>query len=77
MLIYLINVSRFYVEYMLESDQGSFGGGDVSLNEQDEISLRNEKITKTVTSETEEVTLTLDWQENNETKTEVIILEKK
>lgn len=65
------------VEYKLESDQGSFGGADVSLNELGAIALKNENITKAVTSETEEIKLTLDWKENNDIKTEVIILEKK
>lgn len=66
------------VEYKLESDQGSFSGADVSLNEQiGAIALKNENITKAVTSETEEIKVTLDWQENDEAKTEVIILEKK
>ena len=65
------------VEYKLESDQGSLGGGDVSLNEQiGAIALKNENITKVVTSETKEVKATLNWLENNEKKTEVIILEK-
>lgn len=65
------------IEYKLESDQGSFSGGDVSLNEQlGAIALKNENITKVVTSETEEVKATLNWLENNEKKTEVIILEK-
>lgn len=66
------------IEYKLESDQGSLGGEDVSLNEQlGAIALEKENITKVVTSETEEVKATLNWLENNEKKTEVIILEKK
>ncbi|WNS78273.1 hypothetical protein RRU94_07380 [Domibacillus sp. DTU_2020_1001157_1_SI_ALB_TIR_016] len=65
------------VEYKLESDQGSFSGGDISFNEQGEISFKDEKITKTVASESEEVTLTLDWLVDHQQKTEVIILTKK
>ncbi|MCM3789340.1 hypothetical protein M3221_13115 [Domibacillus indicus] len=65
------------IVYKLESDGGSFSGGDLSFNEQREISFKNEKITKTITSETEEVTLVLDWLEGRQQKTEVIILTKK
>lgn len=65
------------VEYKLESDGGSFSGGNLSFSEQGEISFKNKEITKTVTSETEEVTLTLDWLEDHQQKTEVIILIKK
>lgn len=66
------------IEYKLETDQGSFGGTDVSLNEQiGAIALKNENIIKAVTSETEEIKLTLDWREDNEEKREIIILEKK
>lgn len=65
------------IEYKLESEQGSISGTDVSLNELGEVALDNENITKAVTSETEEVRLTLSWLENNEPKTEEIVLEKK
>lgn len=64
------------MEYKLESDQGSISGGNVSLNELGEVSLDDENIAKVVTSETEEVKVTLNWLEKNEEKTEVIILEK-
>ena len=65
------------IEYKLESEQGSISGTDVSLHEQGAIPLEEENITKAVTSETEEVRVTLSWVENKETKTEEIVLEKK
>lgn len=65
------------IEYKLGADQGSFSGGDISFNEQGEISIKNKEITKIVTSETEEVTLILNWLEDHQQKTEVIILTKK
>ncbi|MEK4029297.1 hypothetical protein MKZ02_12255 [Pseudobacillus sp. FSL P4-0506] len=66
-----------HLGYKLETKQGGLSGSEYTLNEQGEATPDAEEINKVVTSETKELTITVDWSENGREKTEVIVLKKK
>ncbi|MET1032424.1 hypothetical protein [Domibacillus tundrae] len=64
-------------EYKLESSEGSWGGGGKILDKQGQFIPKFEEEHALVTSETDEMTLSIKWLEEEEQNKEVMIIEKK